>query len=254
MSLLPESSTNSSPLPSFVPPTWELPEAIRERLGERAGKQRAIIEDGHLLLILHKLPHADEDARQGAFFWRDTNGDWKGFGSAGLGALNTHLDEYAREVDALDDQLEAAQNATDLFHVLEAAVPLHRAATNQLAALQSARETLHDAHEIISLRDAASDIDRRAELLEIDTRNALEYRIARQTEEQNKLALEMTRASHKLNTLAAIFLPLTAVASVFGMSLKTGLEGAPLWVSWFVIASALLGGWMLRGFMNRNEK
>ena len=144
-----------------LPPGWELPEAIRVRLGDRSGKQRAMIEDGHLLLILHKLPRPGITTREGAFFWRDAHGDWKASsGGAGLGALKAHLDEYERAVDALDTQLDKAQDATDLFRVLEAAVPLHRAAKNQHAALQAARDALPDAREIISLRDTAVDIDR----------------------------------------------------------------------------------------------
>src|SRR4028118_2080505 len=98
------------------PHGWDLPEAIKERLGERSGKQRAMIEDGHLLLILHKLPQPDQTSREGAFFWRDDKGEWKAMGgSAALGALKTHLAQYAQAIDALDDQLEGATNATALF-------------------------------------------------------------------------------------------------------------------------------------------
>src|SRR5688500_15921887 len=142
-----------------LPPGWELPAAIRDRLGERSGKQRAMIEDGHLLLILHKLPRPDVTAREGAFFWRDANGDWKASGGGGgLGALKVHLEAYERAVDTLDTQLDKAQDATALFRVLEAAVPLHRSAKNQHAALQAARDGLPELREIISLRDTAADI------------------------------------------------------------------------------------------------
>jgi len=237
-----------------LPSGWELPEAIRERLGERSGKQRAMIEDGHLLLILHKLPLPGVTTREGAFFWRDAGGAWKASGGgAGLGALKTHLAEYERTVDALDTQLDDAQDATALFRVLEAAVPLHRAAKNQHAALQAAREGLPDATELISLRDTASDIDRASEILEIEARNALDYRIARQSEEQNRLTLDMTRAGHRLNSLAAVFLPLTAIASVFGMSLTSGLEGSPPWLFWSILGFGLLLGFILRGFFSRDR-
>ena len=238
-----------------LPPGWELPEAIRNRLGERSGKQRAMIEDGHLLLILHKLPRPDVMTREGAFFWRDDKGDWKASGGGGgLGVLKAHLEAYERAVDALDTQLDKAQDATTLFRVLEAAAPLHRAAKNQHAALQAARDALPDLRELISPRDAAADIDRASELLEIDARNALDYRIARQSEEQNRLTLDMTRTGHRLNLLAALFLPLTAIASVFGMSLPSGLETSPIWVFWSVLIFGLLIGFLLRGLFGKENK
>ena len=45
----------------IIPPTWSLPEAIRVRLGQTTyGRQRAMFEEGHLLLVLHKPPGPDE--------------------------------------------------------------------------------------------------------------------------------------------------------------------------------------------------
>ena len=239
-----------------IPSSWELPVEIRERLGDRGGKQRAIVENGHLLLILHKLPQPGVAARESVFFWCDAAGDWKASTKgAGLGALKSHLEEYQREVDDLDAKLDVAQDATDLFLVLESAVPIYRAAKNQQAALQAARDALPDRHEIIALRDTAADIERAAELLEIDARNALNYHIARQNEEQSKLTLDMTRTGHRLNLLAALFLPLTAVTSIFGMGLPSGLEHAPTWVFWSVLAFGLARGCVLRGvFAGRDRE
>jgi hypothetical protein len=236
--------------PMQLPPGWQLPDAIRSRLGERSGKQRAMIADGHLLLILHKLPRPDETEREGAFFWREPDADWHwNGGGGGLNALKNHLATYDAAVDALDSQYDAAQSATELFRVLEAIVPIHRAAKNMHAALQAAREGMPDVPELISLRDTAGDIDRASELLEIDAKNAIDYRIAKQGEEQGRLTYEMTRAGHRLNFLAAIFLPLTAVTSVFGMSLPSGLENSPTWVFWSVLLFGLLLGIVIRGLL-----
>jgi hypothetical protein len=44
---------------SVVPPSWEVPPQFRERLGERVGRQRAMLADGHLLLVLHRPPKKD---------------------------------------------------------------------------------------------------------------------------------------------------------------------------------------------------
>jgi hypothetical protein len=233
-----------------IPPGWELPESVRVRLGERSGKQRAMIEDGHLLLILHALPDPDSNHREGVYFWRDTAGEWKSSGGGnGLPALKEHIAHYTSRADELETQYETAHNATQLFRVLECVVPLHRAAKNMQVALQNAREELPDATEIINMRDMAADVERATELLEIDAKNALDYRIARQSEEQASLSYEMTRAGHRLNFLAAIFLPLTAVASVFGMGLPNGLEKSPVWVFWAVFAFGLLLGIVLRSWL-----
>ena len=46
--------------PNFVPKSWELPESIRKRLGDDAGRQRLMDEEGHLLMILHQPPEPEE--------------------------------------------------------------------------------------------------------------------------------------------------------------------------------------------------
>ena len=45
----------------YIPQGWELPEAIRQRLGKTVGKQRLMEEDGHLLLLLHRAPRPEDD-------------------------------------------------------------------------------------------------------------------------------------------------------------------------------------------------
>jgi hypothetical protein len=45
---------------NLLPPDWDVPAKIRARLGTTAGRQRLIQEDGHLLLVLHAPPGADD--------------------------------------------------------------------------------------------------------------------------------------------------------------------------------------------------
>ena len=73
----------------IIPPTWSMPEAIRLRLGQTTyGRQRAIFEQGHLLLVLHKPPGPDDRTRDGVLFWRNPTGDWQAHrGGTGAGAL-----------------------------------------------------------------------------------------------------------------------------------------------------------------------
>ena len=234
------------------PHGWQLPEAITERLGESSGRQRAIAEEGHLLLVLHKVPSAEGSKRQSVLFWRNAEGEWKSSeGREGVGALRSHLEEFAKALEALDVTYEKAQNAHDYFAVLESAVPMSRSTKNQAAALQTARESLPDAREIITMRDLAADNERAAELVHADAKNALDYQIARQGEEQSRLSHELSEVGHRLNLLAALFLPLSVAGGLFANSLRSGLEEAPFWAFWLMIMGALVLGWLLRGRVTR---
>jgi hypothetical protein len=236
------------------PHGWELPEAISNRLGESSGRQRAIVEEGHLLLVLHKPPGAAGAKREGVFFWRMPDGEWKcSDGRGGVAPLRTHLETYVATLQKLEDAYEHATGATEYFEVLEAVVPLHRSAKNQYAALQSAREELPDAREIITLRDLAGDAERAADLLHTDAKNALDYRIARQAEEQSQLSNELSEAGHRLNLLAALFLPLSVIGGAFGSSLKSGLEDSGPWLFWALLSAALIAGLALRGSVPRKK-
>ncbi len=236
------------------PDGWQLPDAIGSHLGEGSGRQRALVEEGHLLLVLHKPPGPEGAKREGIFFWRVPNGEWKcSDGSDGLTALRTHLKNYLALLEQLDVNYEKAQTAHDYFEILESAVPMHRAAKNQLAALQTARVALPDAPELITMRDLAGDVERAADLLHTDAKNALDYRIARQAEEQARLGHELSEAGHRLNVLAAFFLPLSVIAGAFGSSLNSGLEDAPPILFWALLIGALLCGWLLRGGVPRRK-
>ena len=226
-----------------IPVGWELPDEFRSRLGEKLGRQRAMIAQGQLLLILHALPTQKSLSREEVAFWRDAEGQWKSTGGkGGLGALRAHLESYAKAVADLERDYESAHDSHGYFAVLEAVVPLARAAHNQFLALQSAREGVPEATEIIALRDLAGDVERASAIIQIDAKNALDYQIARQSEEQARLANELMSASYRLSFIAALFLPLTAITTVFGMTLRSGLENAPPSVFWSIFGfGALLG-------------
>jgi hypothetical protein len=51
--------------PSTLPPSWDVPQEFRNRLGKQAGRQRAMLSEGHLLLILHRPPDPHRDKRWG---------------------------------------------------------------------------------------------------------------------------------------------------------------------------------------------
>ena len=96
--------------PNYIPKTWDLPESITKRLGEKVGKQRLMNEDGHLLLLLHQVPKVeDNELRTAVVFWRNPAGEWKGVPlGGGLSGLEAHLASYRSAIHGLDEAVEAA--------------------------------------------------------------------------------------------------------------------------------------------------
>jgi hypothetical protein len=236
----------------IIPPGWTLPEPIRVRLGTTTyGRQRAIVEDGHLLLVLHKPPGPEDNKRDGVLFWRNPAGEWQwSRGGPGPNALKRHVQSYAEVEARLAQDYESANNLTTLFELIEALTPLTRAARNIHHALQAAREAIKQDTLLIEVRDLAYEVDRNLDLLLEDVRNEIQYRTAREAEEQARLGKEAVRAGHRLNILAALFFPLTAIASVFGMNLVHGFEHRGPLLFWlvFVLGTALgfaMKGWVL---------
>ncbi len=229
-----------------LPKEWQLPAAIRNRLGSRAGRQRAMAADGHLLLILHSVPDPKSSERRGVFFWRQPNGTWKStLSSEGLTSLQRLVENYARTADQLEDRLDEEPDADSLHDILQIATPMSRTSRNLHQALQSARELVADP-EIINLRDLAGEAERTFEMTLQDARNSLQFLLAQQAEKQSAESANLARAGHRLNLLAAFFLPVTAVSAIFGVNLPSGLETAlaPA-LFWLIAAASILVGWLL---------
>ena len=209
----------------LIPPLWKVPQAFRDRMGEQVGRQRPMVADGHLLLVLHAPPKPDENQRHGRFFWRDPQGQWtsKERGT-GINGLNRHLDEYQDVINSLDRLEEQATTAHEYFAILEQLSPVHRATTNLHNVLQVARKECPDIRELINLRDRAYEIERTAELLLNDVKNALDVAVAKRAEEQAASSHRMSIAAHRLNILAAFFFPMATLMAIFGANLRHGWE------------------------------
>lgn len=238
----------------MLPPGWNLPTTIRARFGKQLGRQRAMFAEEHLLIILHRLPGPHSISREGVLFWRAPDGKWKSTGrGGGFALLSAHMESYEDVIHEQEANYESAAVSSDYFAILEHLVPVERAARNQLSALQSARESVGE-QEIISLRDRAAEISRACEILLADARNGLEYAMARQAEIQAATSEEMAQASHRLNLIAAVFFPLTALGSMLGMNMHTGLESQPAWAFWVIfVAGLLLGGLLGRSLSGRRK-
>ena len=224
-----------------IPHNWEVPQVFRDRLGAYAGRQRTMHHDGHLLIILHEPPRAEVAERAARIFWRRPDGSWRATGSSAntINALRALVEEYQHAEDVMEARAAAAQKSTDWFELIHDTAPLLRAARGMHAALQEAREHAKTDQQLISLRDNAQDLERTLELIHQHAKSGLDYAIAKGTEDAAKNSEHVLESGHRLNLIAATFLPITALGSLFSMQLEHGLEHerAP-YLFWVVAAVA----------------
>lgn len=227
-----------------LPREWQLPSIFHKRIGARAGRQRAMVADGHLLLILRLPPEAKSLARRSAFFWRSPEGNWKSsIASEGLPSLRRVVEGYDRIAAQLEERLAKRPDAEELHEILQITTPLTRTSRNLHQALQAAREAVDDP-DIINLRDLAGEAERILDMVRQEARHGLQFLLTRRAGEQAVEAARLARAGYKLNLLAAVFLPVAAIAALFGMNLSSGVEttAAPF-LFWIVAGLTLLSGW-----------
>lgn len=201
-------------------------------------------EDGHLLLILHAPPSDDHSEREPRLFWRNDAGAWVSDQlGTGIHSLKEHVADFDERTEHLEDLFDEADSSEDFYALLREVVPLSRTVRNLYATLQDARERSGDDKELISLRDQASDMVRRLDLLHEDIKNGLNFTVAFQSEEQTWRSYEMSVSAHRLNLLAAIFLPTATLASLYGMNLRNGWEDDPSRMPfWAVFAFGIVLG------------
>jgi len=239
---------------TLIPSAWAVPNKFRSRMGEAAGRQRHMADDGHLLLVLHAVPEAGLPEREARLFWRDKAGVWKSsHGGGGAGALRDHLLAFEDAVDALEEKSREAERAVDWFEVLKLATPLQRTAVHLARTLQLAREAIDD-RELINLRDRAGEVERAVDLVTLEARDAIDFVTARQAEAQSAHSLALAKESHRLNLTPPVFLPITALASIFSMTLRSGLENwnAP-WLFWGIVLAGVTFGLFMRSKLSPPE-
>lgn len=242
------------PEASILPKLWTIPDSIRNRLGREPGPQRAMLEEGHLLIILHQLPQPDEHQRKPALFWRSPEGEWKtNLQGTGLAALNDHLRTYDHKLTELEDAENLASTATEYHTVLEKLAPVLRSSRGLHRTMQQARELVKSERELINFRDQAAAIERNSELLLQDAQFGLNFTVARQAEAQAATARQMAATAHRLNLLAALFLPLTALASVFGMEIHSKLPDTQA-NFWLICVCGILLGLVVMSFLGKKTE
>lgn len=241
------------PQRSALPSNWDVPQEFRDRLGREAGRQRAMLCDGHLLLVLHAPPEPEQIEREARLFWRKPDESWSSneLGS-GSKALDNHLDQYAAAVERCDELEEQADEADERFDVLNALTPIHRAARHMHQTLQEARKLVPADRDLLIFRDRAYQIERTAELLYGQARNALDFAMAQRAEEQAQSGQRMAVAAHRLNLLAAFFFPIAALTALFGVNMKHGWENAAAPMPFLaVLGAGLILGGMLTLFVTQ---
>ena len=246
----------AKPLPitkSLIPATWDVPAEFKSRMGEKVGRQRAMQAEGQLLLVLHAPPKPDEPQRRGRLFWRKADGSWLSSDlGGGPAAISKHLAEFEDVIERYDRQEDDATRVDQLFAILEGMSPIHRTVRNLHATLQDARQMIAGDRDLINFRDRAYEIERSAELLVGEVKNALEFAVAKRSEEQTAAAHQMAIQSHRLNMLAAFFFPIATLMAIFGSELKHGLEAYfeyPAILFYIVVGAGLLLGVILAGYL-----
>jgi hypothetical protein len=227
----------------IIPSRWQVPPVFLQRLGEKSGRQRLMTQDGHLLLVLHKIPKVEEEEREPILFWRSPDGAWQSTESgAGLGDFKEHIASFDKAADQLDRLLRSNATPETYFRVLQQVTPLMRAAKHLTGVLQQAREVAAADRNILLARDEAVEIERHLELLHAEALHGLQFMVASRAEQQARQGEQLVASSHRLNLLVALCLPATAFASVLGMNVRHGLEDQATWVFWIVLSVAVLIG------------
>ncbi len=157
-----------------------------------------------------------------------------------------------RVAQELEERLDKEEDsAASLRQIVSRCIPVARSARNLHHALQEARQAIDDP-ELINLRDHAGEAERTLELVREDAQSGFEFLRARTAEEQAAQSARIAASGHRLNLLAAIFLPVTALGAIFGMNLAHGFEEAGPALFWLITFAAgavggLMLGWTRRG-------
>jgi len=239
----------------IVPDYWRLPDSLRFKLGERAGRQRALFEQGHSILVLHKVPRDHERGRHAAVFWRNPEGEWRcDPGTDSIQSLAAHVEAYAEALEELDDRVEEARRATEYFEILNRARPLLRATRNMNAAIGQLREQCGATAEpeLLAVRDRAYEVERLADGVAAAAENGMDFMVAQHAEETADISVRIASQSHRLNLLAAVCLPVTALGAILGMNLTSGLEQLPQPTAfWAIVLAAFALGYYLRQWVQK---
>jgi Mg2+ and Co2+ transporter CorA len=155
-------------------------------------------------------------------------------------------------LDELERRLGKAKTAGERFDLIREARPLARAARNLHAALRDVRTAIPTDENVLGARDRAYDVERESSALLEEASAALQLGLAEDTEEQSNASSRIAVESHRLNLLAAVCLPITALGAMLGMNVRTGLEPLPgPWLFFAIVGTAFGVGLALHAWVRR---
>lgn len=236
----------------ILPQHYELEREILEQLSDRPGHQRCVVGHDELLLVLHEVPKARVPEREALFFWRRMDGRWIQPGGPGLDEVGELFERYANVIDANEELLEKSESAQDLFRILRQAGPLARSLRNGVAALDQALVQEHEDKEVRNYRDRAKELERAAELLQVEARETMLFWQAEAAEEHAKSSDRLGNILFKLNLVTGFFLPLVALGGLFGMNVN--LPDFIRGLFWWIFFGGLMVGGMLLWYVARERK
>jgi hypothetical protein len=235
-----------------LPAHFEVEQMLREQLSGRPGHQRCVVGDHELLLVVHDVPKPGIPEREALFFWKRRDGSWSGPNSTpnnGLSALGELLDRYARAIDGHEEVVDEADTAAEIFTILRHSGPLSRSSRNLVQALEQVLAARPEDRDIRHYRDRGREIERAAELLNLDAKVALEFWQAHRSEEHARAGARLNRIAFRLNLLAGFFLPLVALGGLFGMNVDLPEFVKPMF--WGILLGGLTVGGVLLWLVGR---
>lgn len=223
-----------------------LPERWRGRVGNPVGRQRLLEEGDHLLVLIHEVPGRPE---VDWFFWTDDEGAWQSLPEPG-GLLHWKrlLEEYEVVVDELEAGLKKAVSVEDYYRILQAEVAVGQPLKQVRLLAARVRRSRKKNRQLLEIRSIAEELDADLCLVEDGARLGMEALAAESAEKQRRISEQQARLGLRLNYLAAFFLPLMALGTVFGMNVPTGFEDSR-WVFGAIFAVGLLTGGILLRFV-----
>jgi Mg2+ and Co2+ transporter CorA len=249
--------TRGKQVSASIPEDWKLPESLLMQLGVLSGRQKCLNDEGHLCLVMHEPPSGEGSTRQRVLAWLAPEGEtWKFSSSKRIApSFDTLLSAYEQHVDELEDTIDELEDPSleSLHSFLRSLAPLSRSLKNLSVVLDQAVVHCDDQRSLLESAEKAHALIRQCELMQFELQNDLQLRTHLNLEAQSRHQEEIAAAGRRLNLVVATFLPLTAVASVFGMNLLSGYEELPQPFFWLIVLGAVAAGFGLSRFVSKGK-
>jgi Mg2+ and Co2+ transporter CorA len=211
----------------------KVPPNLQALLAETIRRQRYLSEGDCFALILHQLPAPDSEERVPCLFVSQSTpttapleavkGPYQG--------IKPLLADYDAELDTLEDALESTSDLQLLFDLQQRLIPTARSLRNAVRVLEGAHVAHRKHRGLTATLEYAHELGRDLDILEASLATKIDNQQSRILLQQAQATARLEEKNHRLNMILAMFLPLTALTSAFGMNLDSGLDTT--WVPYF---------------------